>query len=875
MTSSSSQPVIAVTRRLLAVLFVLLGLATGGAGLRAAAPAPAFRPPSVPLVACDPYFSIWSSADRLTDTGTTHWTGKPHRLTGLVRVDGRAYRVLGNQPADLPALPLTGIKVLPTRTIATFAGAGIELTLTFTTPALPDDLDLLSRPVTYLTWDVRSADGRAHEITALFTAAGELAVNLPAEHVAWTAPTTLDSLQVARLGAAAQAILDRKGDDLRIDWGHLYLAAPAAHARVAPARATALAAFAAGTAPAAVPAGYGAAEAVALAAQLDFGRVAATPVSRWLMLAYDDIFSIQYLGANLRPYWRRTGWEAADLLRASAREYESLRQRCAAFDDELLADLTRAGGRPYAEIGALAYRQCFAAGKFAADAHGQPLQFSKENHSNGCIATSDVFYPMAPQFLLFGPSLAKSFLVPFMNYAASPRWRFPFAPHDLGTYPKANGQVYGDGEYGENNQMPVEESGNLLLLFAAVAQLEGHAGFAGRYWPQLSQWAAYLREKGFDPENQLCTDDFAGHLAHNVNLSAKAICALGAYGRLCALRGDRAAAEDYTRLAREFAQRWIREAADGDHTRLAFDKPGTWSQKYNLIWDRILGLDLFPAEVLRRELDHYRRIQLPYGLPLDNRQTYTKLDWILWTATLTQDRADFDALVAPVHRFLQETPDRAPMTDWYFADSAKKRGFTARPVVGGVFARLLHDRATWTKWAGRDRTRASDWAAAPAPERVRIVVPTAAAGRASWRHRESAPDGDWTAPSFKDDSWPQAPGGFGVRMGPGVQGGPPAVLVGTPWNAPDLWLRHTFEAGEVNAADLRLRVTHSGPCEIYLNGRLALRRPGGERGYDDHELYEEARRALRPGTNVLAVKAAAGGARKRALIDVGLIAVSK
>src|SRR5690606_33361004 len=271
----------------------------------------------------------------------------------------------------------------------------------------------------------------------------------------------------------------------------------------------------------------------------DLPEVGSEPIERWLVLAYDDLYSIEYMYRPLRPYWHRNGLDAAGLLTEATRDYSAIRKRCDDFDVELRDDLLEAGGEEYAAIAALAYRQCFAAGKFVADANGQPLQFSKENHSNGCIATSDVFYPMSPQFLLFGPTLAKSFLVPFMNYAASDRWKFPFAPHDLGTYPHANGQRYGGGEQSEENQMPVEESGNLLLLMATVAQMEGHADFAGLYWPQLERWAEFLKAKGFDPENQLCTDDFAGHLAHNVNLSAKAICGLGAFSKLCDLRGEK------------------------------------------------------------------------------------------------------------------------------------------------------------------------------------------------------------------------------------------------------------------------------------------------------------------------------------------------
>ena len=141
----------------------------------------ALRPPSVPLVACDPYFSIWSPADKLTDADTVHWTGKPHRLTSLVRIDGKAFRLMGKEPADVPALPQTGLEVLPTRTIYTFEGEGVRLTLTFMTAALPDDLMIYSRPVTYLTWTAQATDGKEHEVALYFDASAEIAVNNAAQ----------------------------------------------------------------------------------------------------------------------------------------------------------------------------------------------------------------------------------------------------------------------------------------------------------------------------------------------------------------------------------------------------------------------------------------------------------------------------------------------------------------------------------------------------------------------------------------------------------------------------------------------------------------------------------------------------------------------
>ncbi len=646
------------------------------------------RPPAVPLIAHDPYFSVWSMADHLTDEPTKHWTGVEQQMAGLARIDSATYRFLGSWPRPAPAMTQMSREVTPTRTTYRFEQSGVGLTLTFLTPALADDLEILSRPVTYVIFEARATDGRPHQVALHFDCGAQLAVNTVEQRVTWSR-LKIGELQVLRLGSVEQQILGRAGDNLRIDWGYLYLAVPPQPG--ASTLATSIRTRQGFTESGEWPADddldapvQTSRNQMTLAARFDLGEVAA-PVSRHLMVAYDDLFSIQYFYRNLRPWWRRKGVDAGDLLRAAARDFPSLRKRSERFDRELAAALEKAGGANYRDIAVLAYRQALAAHKLAADIDDTPLYFPKENFSNGCIGTVDVIYPSAPLFLALNPALLEAMLTPVFQYAALPRWPWPYAPHDLGTYPLANGQVYGGGEKSEDRQMPVEESGNMIILTAALAKVQGNAEFARKHWAVLTKWAEYLKDKGLDPENQLNTDDFAGHSAHNANLSAKAIVALAAYGQLAAQLGHRGVAGDFGNLARQMAQQWIRMADDGDHYRLTFDQPGTWSQKYNLVWDRLLGLNVFPPEVARKEIAYYKKVQNRYGLPLDSRETYTKLDWILWTATLAQRPEDFEALAEPVWRFLNESPSRVPMTDWYWKLDGRQRGFQARSVGGGVF----------------------------------------------------------------------------------------------------------------------------------------------------------------------------------------------
>lgn len=240
--------------------------------------------------------------------------------------------------------------------------------------------------------------------------------------------------------------------------------------------------------------------------------------------------------------------------------------------------------------------------------------------------------------------------------------------------------------------MPIEEAGNMILVTTAISMMEGNANYASKYWETLSTWANYLIENGLDPENQLCTDDFAGHLAHNANLSAKAIMAIAGYGEMARMLGKETTANKYIETAKRLAIEWEKMAFDGDHYKLAFDKPGTWSQKYNLIWDKVFNMNIFPQKVFDTEIPFYLTKQNKYGLLLDSRAQYTKSDWVLWSACMSPDDATFQKFIDPIYTYANETTSRVPISDWHDTNTGKMMNFKARSVVGGYYMKLLMEK---------------------------------------------------------------------------------------------------------------------------------------------------------------------------------------
>ncbi len=161
---------------------------------------------------------------------------------------------------------------------------------------------------------------------------------------------------------------------------------------------------------------------------------------------------------------------------------------------------------------------------------------------------------------------------------------------------------------------------------------------------------------------------------------------------MAGMKGDKAMADKYMATARTMAQKWEKDAREGDHYKLAFDRTDTWSQKYNMVWDKLWNLNLFPNNAINREIKYYLTKQNKYGLPLDCRKDYSKNDWIMWTAAMAKDEKTFLKFVDPVYDYINETNTRVPISDWYDTKTGLWQSFRARSVIGGFWMRVFADK---------------------------------------------------------------------------------------------------------------------------------------------------------------------------------------
>ena len=641
------------------------------------------RAASIPLIMHDPYFSIWSSSDHLYDADTVHWTGKRQQIRGYLTVDKTVYCFMGDKEFH-QILPQISLDVTATATTYTFENDKVRLCCRFTSPLILSDPLLVSRPCTYIDFMVEKKN--ADNVQLDFIVSADL-VRQEKDEVAGFAGTFKQDFSYASMGRMRQQPLGSSGDHTTIDWGYVYLA---------------------GNDKSTIT--YDAAnEAIRCQAADLNGQTT-------LILAYDDLASINYFGEWRKAYWTTRYKTILEAISAAFADQKKVCKQASEIDCEIEAKAKKIGGDEYSFLCAMSYRHAIAAHKLITDEDKNLIFLSKENDSNGCIGTVDVSYPSVPLFMLYNTEYVKGMLRPIFRFADCDVWTYDFAPHDVGRYPYAWGQVYGRSDeenkrfrsenqfvyppyymypsgsnvYGLRDQMPVEECGNMLIMTAMVCRMEKNASFALPYMETLKTWREYLIRYGADPGEQLCTDDFAGHLSHNTNLSVKAIMGIEGYAQIAALAGEKNEAKKYHKIAADMASDWEKRAKADDHYQLVFGegKKDTWSLKYNLIWDKLWKSGLFSDEVYEKELAYYKKKANRYGTPLDSRAAYTKSDWILWCAAMDNTAA----LIQPVAAYLKETTTRVPFSDWYQTDSGRYCYFIARSVQGGIFMPMLAEQ---------------------------------------------------------------------------------------------------------------------------------------------------------------------------------------
>lgn len=558
------------------------------------APAQDARTAPAPLVVHDPFFSLWTTHARPTDGASVHASGRAVPMCVLARIDGdKVVRLLGAEPPEIPAPSESATRVEFTTTRFVSMVGGVELELAFVTPALPDELDVLARPLTYVELRAWSRDDQEHSIDFYLDVSALAAVETPKEQVRGRL-LAIEGLETASVEALGPVQGSAGTSTERLERGSVLLSArtgPGVRANFGPAEEL-RAAFVERRSPSVATAFLepraAADEASAMSIRLEgrggagyvTARSGEQPVVARAMVAYDSAWSMHYYEDWLAPYWRRDGSDAATLLQSADAAGEQLVARCTSFDRELAAELLPIGGAPWLQLCQHASRLARGLGQLCADANGRPLLFVRDADSEYALSSVGTIAALAPQHLLFSSDLAKALLVPILDRAALATWTAPFAPHALGSFPHAEAHVNADAM---SSATAVSDSAQLILLVAATCQREGRVEFAARYWKQLSTWTRFLEE-------QLAT---AQAPTLSVETRMHAILALGAVARISGKMGSMQRAEELDVLARTHAAECTAPVA----SKLSSENGASSGLLSALEWERVLKLELFSPEL--------------------------------------------------------------------------------------------------------------------------------------------------------------------------------------------------------------------------------------------------------------------------------------
>lgn len=660
--------------------------------------------PAYPIFLKDPNFSLWSYNEVLNSGNLHTWWGEEKNLFGFIHTGRQTYCFMGDAAkwyGGIKNAEQTYIGVTAFSTDYEFKAGDAVLKVRFVSPLPPDDVKLLSMPVCYMEYEI--IGGEDAEIS-LFVNRNVAYNKINPDKRVSGGKMMLNGFESAFFGLKRQLPLSNSDDAIGADWGYYYLAGESAYILDESDLRNYLA---------------GGGTRFKNAGENRYLGAVNKSAKGAILLGYDDVVSIDYFGEFLKGYYLKYN-SIKNALDYVWRERDKINAQLSVFENKLKAK-SENFGKEYLNILNASLRQSVAGHKLVEDGEGNLLFLSKECYSNGCIATVDISYPSMPLYLYSNVKLLKGMLLPIFKFAKTEVWKYDFAPHDAGTYPACCGQVYGllrdkeiiggnfcEHDFGDTRfpyyalpqsseiydyefQMPVEESANMIIMLYAAYRTDADLSLYEQNRELVDKWVEYLVKYGLKPDNQLCTDDFAGHLKNNINLAIKATVGIAAYAELCAAAGNEEKRIKYRNTAEKFAAEIIGFGNKFTHLPLAWDLgEQTFSLKYNFAFDKVLSLGLFPQQLLEREVDYYIKNADRFGVRLDTREDYSKSDWLTWVAYLTDDNGKRKKLIKLLDDYLKYSPSRIPFGDWYDVRNGEFYQFRARTVQGGCFILLLN-----------------------------------------------------------------------------------------------------------------------------------------------------------------------------------------
>jgi hypothetical protein len=672
------------------------------AGARSAAARPdlkttPIRPPAAPLIVRSPYLSTWQTSTVSPGTWQTFWNGDTTAMAGIVRIDGTSF-VFAGDPSIGDALEQTHLTLTATRSVFTLQSSGVQITLEYLSPIEPGDLQRQSIPMAWVLVTARSIDGASHDVSLYLDVTGEWLSGDPSQPFTWTpvsVPYGGGALQTWTMRLAEQQILTEIDD--RAQWGTIILATPQVPGlsyQSGPSGTVRTQFVDQGVLLDTDDTSYtsiGGDGYPSFGFALDLGQVGSQPQTRQFSLGQVRTPLVSYLGTPLQPLWTEYFSDWQQMLAFFHADIAGARRRANTLDAKVSADARKAGGAEYEALCVLSLRQAYGATELALGPDNTPWAFLKEISSDGDASTVDVIFPASPVWIYLDPQYLSLLLRPIFGYPASGQWTARFAPHDLGPYPTASGYPHNGGE-----NMPVEESGNMLIM--AAAYMRAAPGTTALVYLQanyrsLKLWADYLVATLPDPGRQNQTDDFAGKIAHSVNLALKGIVAVAAMGQIAEGCGEHADAIHFRTKARQFIAYWLKHAQAPGHSHLGltYRGPGQrgWGNTYNAYPDALLGTGLVPESVAAEQAAFYRTKINRFGLPLQTPHRYGKTDWQMWLAAWLHRYPISQELIEREYRYANTTRSRVAFCDLYNTITGDQvYGFQARPVQGGIFALL-------------------------------------------------------------------------------------------------------------------------------------------------------------------------------------------